>query len=140
MLLNRIRQKLQKPLRRLAGWVAGLEMSVSRLTWSATSSAWLIRFPCPISAAVPKALEGGRSRTRLLGVDSPAAAAVEEDAPLLLPPPPPPTHNPLRPHGTAPPVDARAKACHVYGKGPPFENVNTHRYNSLHTVVKAVVT
>lgn len=126
---NQDSTKTAESLRRLAGCVTGLEVRVSRgeeLTWSATSSAWLIRFPCPIAAAAPKALEGGRSRSRLLGVESPAAAAEEEDAPLLLPPPPPPpTHNPLRRHSAAPPVGARVKACHVYGKGPPFEVVNT---------------
>lgn len=72
-----------------------------------------------MAAAAPKALEGGRSGTRRLGVDTPAAAG-EEDAPLLLLPPPPPTHNPVRAHGAAPPVDARAQACHVYAEGPPL--------------------
>lgn len=63
-------KKTAEALRRLAGCVAGFEVRLSRgeeLTWSATSSAWLIRSPCPISPAAPKALQGGRYRARLLG-------------------------------------------------------------------------
>ena len=91
-----------------------LRVLVSRggeLTWSATSSAWLIRSPCPISPAV-KALQCGG--TALSSATSPVRRVPlrpeeDDDAPLL----PPPTHNPLRWAATAPPAAAQGGACHV---------------------------
>lgn len=54
---------------------SGCVFPAEELTWSATSSAWLIRSPCPISPSAVKALQRGQT--------APTSASSADETPAL---------------------------------------------------------